>query len=106
MGISEEDYARTTVAGKRNQERLFEKTKRFAAILNDKLVSKLEGARIERVWLVTIERENRIEISANGRKLVFRVPEEMVDDFIEGGSADAGRLIERNLETAIAVQAA
>jgi len=106
MGISEEDYARTTVAGKRNQERLFEKTKRFAAILNDKLVSKLEGARIERVWLVTIERENRIEISANGRKLVFRVPEEMVDDFIEGGSADAGRLIERNLEIAIAVQAA
>jgi hypothetical protein len=35
MGISEDDYARTTVAGKRNQERLFEKTKRFAAILND-----------------------------------------------------------------------
>jgi hypothetical protein len=55
---------------------------------------------------VTIEHEYRIEILANGRKLVFRVPEEMVDDFIEGGSADVGRLIERNLETVIAVQAA
>ena len=106
MGISEEDYARSTFAGKRNQDRLLEKTRRFAEILDGKLRSKFEGSRIERVRLVTIEHEYRIEISANQRKFVFRVPEEMVDDFIEGGSAEVGRVIERNLETVIAGQAA
>jgi hypothetical protein len=106
MGISEEDYARSTFAGKRNQERLLEKTRRFSEILDSKLQSKFEGSRIERVRLVTIEHEYRIEISANQRKFIFRVPEEMVDDFVEGGSAEVGRVIERNLETVIAGQAA
>jgi hypothetical protein len=106
MGISEEDYARSAFAGKRNQERLLGKTRRFAEILDGILRSRLEGARIERVRLVTIEHEYRVEISASERKFVFRVPEDMVDDFIEGGSADVGRLIERNLETVIAGPAA
>lgn len=106
MGISEEDYARSAFAGKRNQERLLGKTRRFAEILDGILRSRLEGGRIDRIRLVTIEHEYRVEISANGRRLIFRVPESMVDDFIEGGSSDVGRLIERNLETVIAGSAA
>jgi len=106
IGISEEDYARSAFAGKRNQERLLGKTRRFAEILDGILRSRPEGARIERLRLVTIEHEYRVEISASGRKFVFRVPEDMVDDFIEGGSADVGRLIEHNLETVIAGPAA
>jgi len=102
MGISEEDYARSAFAGKRNQERLLAKTRRFAEILDRILRSRLDEARIERVRLITIEHEYRVEISANGRKFVFRVPENMVDDFVEGGSADVGRLIERNLDSVIA----
>jgi hypothetical protein len=106
MGISEEDYARSAYAGRLNQERLLEKTRRFAEILDGRVRSKIKGARIERIRLVTIEHEYRIEISVNGKKILFRVSEEMVDEFIEGGSADIGLLIERNLETALAVQAA
>ena len=106
MGISEEAYARSAFAGKLNQERLLEKTRRFAEILNGKLRSKIQGARIDRIRLVTIEHEYRIEFSVNDKKVLFRVPEEMVDDFIEGGSADIGQLIERNLETVLAGQAA
>jgi hypothetical protein len=106
MGISEEDYARSAFAGRLNQERLLEKARRFAEILNGKLQSKMNGARIDRVRLVTIEHEYRIELSAGERKVLYRVAEEMVDDFIEGGSADIGQLIERNLETVLAGQAA
>jgi hypothetical protein len=106
MGISEEDYARSTYAGRRNQERLIEKTRRFAKILDSKLRAKVEGARIDRVRLVTIEHEYRIELSVGDKKALFRVAEDMVDDFMERGFADVGLLIERNLETALTVQTA
>ena len=106
MGISEEDYARSAFAGKLNQDRLFEKTRRFAEILEGKIRAKIEGVRIERIRLVAIEHEYRIDLSTKEKKALFRVSEDMVDDFIEGGSADIGRLIERNLETVLAGQAA
>jgi len=106
MGISEEDYARSAFAGKLNQERLLQKTRRFAENLDSKLRSKIQGARVDRIRLLTLEHEYRIELTANERTTFFRVPEEMVDDFIEGGSADVGRVIERNLETVLAGLAA
>jgi hypothetical protein len=106
MGISEEDYARSAFAGKLNQDRLLEKTRRFAEVLDSKLRSRGDGARIERIRLVTIEHEYRIDISTREKKIPFRVSEEMVDDLIEGGSADIGRLIERNLETVLSGRAA
>jgi hypothetical protein len=59
MGISEEDYARSAYAGKRNQDRLIEKTRRFAEILGERLQSLSEGARIDRVRLVTIKVQHR-----------------------------------------------
>ncbi len=105
MGISEEDYARSAYAGRRNQERLIEKTRRFAAILEAKLGSKVQGARIDRIRLLTIEHEYRIELSVEGKKVLFRVAEDMVDDFMEKGFADVGQRIEQNLETVLAVQA-
>jgi len=106
MGISEEAYARSAYAGKRNQERLLEKTRRFGEILQGTLRAKFEGTRIDRIRLVTIDHEYRIDLSAGERKVHFRVPENLVDDFIEGGSAEVGRLIERNLETVLSGQAA
>jgi len=106
MGISEEDYARSAYAGKRNQDRLINKTRRFAGILEERLREISEGARIDRIRLVTIDHEYRIEITLNGRKLFFRLPEEMVDDFIEGGSAEIGRQIMDRLETVVTGRAA
>jgi hypothetical protein len=105
MGISQEDYARSTYAGRLNQARLIEKAKRFAAILKGKLGSRIPDARIERVRLLTLEHEYRIEVSVEDKKVLFRVAEDMVDDFMERGFANVGELIERNLETAIAAQA-
>ena len=106
MGISEEDYARSVYAGRRNQERLIEKTRRFSAILEDRLKLKMPGAHIERIRLLTIEHEFRIEIYIEGRKVIYRVAEDMVDDYMEKGFAEVGQKIEQNLETVLAVQAA
>jgi hypothetical protein len=104
-GISEEDYARSAFAGKLNQDRLLEKTKQFSAILEDRLRSKAPGARIERIRLLTIEHEYRIEIYNEHKIVLFRVAEDMVDDFMEKGFAEVGQRIEQNLETVLAVQA-
>jgi hypothetical protein len=106
MGISEEAYARSTYAGRRNQERLTEKTKRFARILEKRLAALAEGARIDRVRLVTIEHEYRVDISTNGKIIHFRLPEEMVDDLIEGGSASIEEQIANRLEHVLAGRAA
>ena len=106
MGISEEEYARSAYAGKRNQDRLTDKTRRFVGFLEERLRARSEGARIDRVRLVTIEHEYRIEFSVNGKKIFFRLPEEMVDDFIEGGSAEVGRQIMNRVETVLTGRAA
>ncbi len=91
MGISEEDYQRSTYAGRRNQQRLIEKAGRFVEILEDKLQSMAPGARIRQIPLLTIEREYRIEIYVEGKKVLFRIAEDMVDDFMERGFADVGQ---------------
>jgi len=106
LGISEEAYARSTYAGRENQKRLTEKTKRFARLLEKRLAALAEGARIDRVRLVTIEHEYRVDISANGKIIHFRLPEEMVDDLIEGGSASIEEQIATRLEHVLAGQAA
>jgi len=105
MGISEEDYARSAYAGTRNQERLVEKSKRFASNLQKKLESRIPGARIDRVRLLTLEHEYRLDVSVGEKKVLFRVDEDTVDDFMERGFANVGESIERNLETAITAQA-
>jgi len=106
MGISEENYARSTYAGRRNQDRLIEKTRRFAQILEARLSANAPGARIERIRLLTLEGEYRIEISVEGKKVLFRVAEDMVNDYMEKGFADVGKRIEENLKTVLFAQAA
>jgi hypothetical protein len=105
MGISEVDYARSAYAGRRNQARLIEKSRRFATILEERLRSRAPEARIERIRLLTIEHEYKIEIVIEAKRVLFRVAEDMVDDFMEKGFADVGQKIEQNLETVLAVQA-
>ncbi len=74
--------------------------------LETKLGSIAPGAHIERIRLLTIEHEYRIEIYVEGNKVLFRVAEDMVDDFMEKGFADVGQRIEQNLETVLLTQAA
>jgi len=106
MGISEEDYARSTYAGRLSQGRLVEKTKRLARLLEKQLAGFSGGAQIERVRLVTIDHEFRVDISVNGKTVPFRVSEETVDDLFEGGSGAIEAQIVNRLQNVLAGQAA
>ncbi len=106
LGISEEAYARSAFAGKKNQERLLQKTKRFGGLLQDVIQRRFNDARVDRIRLVTIDHEYRVDIFAAGRPLVFRVMEEIVDDFVEGGSEASRRQIEQSLEVLLTGRAA
>ena len=106
FGMSEDAYARSAYAGRRNQERLVEKSKRLADLLKERLAALSGAAQIDRVRLVTIEHEYRIDISVNDAKIHFRLPEEMVDDFVEGGSAHVGQQIVDRLGAVLSGRAA
>jgi hypothetical protein len=106
FGMSEEAYARSAYAGQLNQRRLIEKSKRLAQLLKEPLAAISGSARIDRIRLVTIEHEYRIDISVNDVKIHFRLPEEMVDDFVEGGSAHVGQQIVDRLGAVLSGRAA
>ena len=105
MGISEDEYKKSVYAAKRSKERLIEKTKPFATFLERSLGRIAPNAHIDKIRLLTTEREYRVDGYVAGKKARFRVSEDMVDDFVERGFANVGESIERNLETAINVQA-
>jgi hypothetical protein len=94
MKISAEDYARSALAGKRSVDDLLAKTQRFAQLVEERLVSRNPGIRIDEVALETWEHKFRVSIQGKV-KAVFRVDEAIVDDLFEGGSREADEKISR-----------
>jgi hypothetical protein len=106
MGITEEDYARMAYAGMRSQEQLKEKTERFARNLKPTLDGLSPAWEIERIRLIVIEHEYRIDFSGQGQKAMLRIPEELVDDYLEGGVAGAWQQILERVKTRLVSQVA
>lgn len=105
MGVPEDDYKKIVYAGKRSQQRLIEKAKVFATFLEGALSRLAPGAYVDKLRLLTLEREYRVDIYIAGKKVLFRVSEDMVEDFMEKGFAEVGQRIEQNLETVLGAQA-
>lgn len=106
MGIREEDYARMAYAGSLSQEQLKEKTERFARNLRPKLEELASAWEIERIRLLVVEHEYRIDFSGQGKKATLRIPEELVDDYLEGGVAGAWQQILDRVKTRLVSQVA
>jgi hypothetical protein len=98
LGISEEGYARSFVAGERTSEWLLEKTARFANLLQRKVAAIRPEAKVEAVFLRTTERRFDIVLKLCGREVPLRVSEDLVDDLFESGSRQAERGLERLLQ--------
>jgi hypothetical protein len=98
LGISEEGYARSFVAGEKTSEWLLEKTQRFARLLQQRLAEINPSARIESVILRTTERRFDIEVGFGGRAVPVRIREDLVDDLFESGSEQADRDLARILD--------
>jgi len=89
MGISQEDYARSALAGKWTSEKLLQKTGRFARWLEGSLRKAEAGAGIESVVLNTWDGKFEVTVRQEGSPVFFKVDENLVDSFFEGGSTAA-----------------
>ncbi len=104
MGISEEDYARSAYAGRLNQERLIEKTKKFARLLQRKLQERGD-VEITNIRLDVLRHRYEVAASAGERPVSFVVSEELIDDLFQTGSESLERNLERVLEYALPAHA-
>jgi hypothetical protein len=106
LGVSEEGYARSFVAGEKTSNWLLEKTKRFADLLQERVPTSRPGAQVESVILRTTERRFDVEVRVNGGTVLVRVREALVDNILESGSEQAERNLGRLLDIALRQQVA
>jgi hypothetical protein len=101
LGIPEDDYARSVVAGERNRDALLVKTERLARLLEQRIQSSGIGVRINRVTLRTVQDRFDVELQINGRALPLRIDEAVVDEYFDNGSNEAeeklGHIVDRAL---------
>ena len=102
LGVREEDYARSVLAGERNQDVLLEKTERLARLLRERLEKGRERAQVARVVLRTNAGRFDVELDLGGRRIHLRIDEAVVDSYFDSGSADAEATLSRILDRALA----
>jgi hypothetical protein len=103
LGVSENDYARSALAGERAREVLLRKTERFARLLEQRLSALKLHATVTRVMLRTFEHRFDVEIDANSQLVPLRIEESLVDDYFDGGSIEAEERLGRILDRAVKV---
>lgn len=104
LGVSEEDYARSALAGERTQNTLLAKTETFARLLEKKLSELGSKASVENVALQILDDRFEVLLRVNGKLLPLRIKEEIVDDLLESGSADAEEKLSKILNTTVGVR--
>jgi hypothetical protein len=99
LGISEDDYARSALAGERTQQSLLTKTETFARLLQRRLGEVAPEAKVNRVTLRTLNDRFDVEVVVDNSTLPLRIDERIVDDLFERGSEDAEQRLQRILST-------
>jgi hypothetical protein len=100
LHISEEDYARSALAGQLTMDELIAKTERFAKYLLDRVKEMAPQVSIESVLLDTLEHKFVVSLKSEGRITPVHIAEEVVDDYFDSGSAEMGRRLNRILNLA------
>ena len=98
LGMSAEEYARGALAGRRSQAWLLEKTERLARFLENRIESAHLPVVLKRVVLSTIEEKFTVELDSDGRAILIRIDENLVDDYFERGSEEAEQRLARILD--------
>jgi len=101
LGISELDYARSALAGKKSQDALLAKTERLARLLNRMVDKSKVPASIEKIILRTFDEKFDVLLRSGSRTIPFRIAESVVDDLFENGSPDAEQRVARILDTIV-----
>ena len=89
LDISEEDYARSVLAGRRTQEVLVRKAEALAAFLEGRIAHEHGRIQVNRIVLDVVEHRFIVELDVGGKPRVLRIDEDIVDDYFESGSPDA-----------------
>lgn len=103
LGIPEEEYARSLVAGQRSHEALLAKTERLARLLAKLLKEMNATVTVENITLRTFEEKFDVLLRSGTTAIPLRISEDIVDELFERGSEDAERRIARVLQTALLV---
>jgi len=106
LGISQDDYARSFLAGERTMEKMVSKTERLARFLAERLRRSAREMEIEAVILNTWDGKFEVSVRAGDRVVPIRIAEEVVDDYFDSGSPEMEQRIERVLSLAIHAQVA
>jgi hypothetical protein len=106
LGIKEEDYARSALAGQRSTEKLLAKAERFGRYLQEQVTQAIPGASAEEVTLDTWEHRFDVSLRVGRRVVPLRIAEDLVDDLFEHGSRDAELRLRRVLDLALPAQVA
>ncbi len=101
LGISEEDYARSVLAGRRTQDVLLQKTQALAAFVENRIAREHPEVRVTRVVLDVVEHRFTVELEFGGKPRILRVDEDIVDDYFDSGSLDAEAKLARIFDRAV-----
>jgi hypothetical protein len=104
LGLAEEDYARSALAGERTQNALLIKTEMFARLLEKKIHELGLKATVENVVLRILEDRFDVALRMDGIRLPLRIKEDIVDDLFEAGSAEAEEKLSRILKATLGVR--
>jgi hypothetical protein len=102
LGLSEQDYARSLVAGERNREVLLAKTEKLARLLTQRLTTLGIHGQVNRVTLRTIQDRFDVEVQLDARSIPLRIDETVVDDYFDRGTAEAEQQLAHILNRAFA----
>ncbi len=102
LGVSEDDYARSALAGERTREQLLKKTERLAHVVSESAKSTGRPVEVARVTLRTIDHRFDVEFRVNGSTVPVRIDEDIVDDYFDSGSDDAEQRLKRIVDRALA----
>ena len=101
LGVPEEDYARSALAGQRTQEVLLQKAQAFASFLEQLIKRNHHPVSVSRVVLDVVEHRFVVELDVNGKPVILRVGESVVDDYFDSGSTEAEANLARVFERAL-----
>jgi len=101
LGISEEDYARSVLAGRRTQDVLLQKAEALGAFLEGRITGKHPQVRVDRVVLDAVEHRFVVELNVSGKSRILRIDEDIIDDYLDSGSVDAEAKLARVFDRAL-----
>ncbi len=101
LGVPEDEYARSALAGERGREVLLHKAERLARVIEEQAKTAGTDASVERIILRTVESRFDVDLRLNGRSIPLRIAEDLVDDYFDSGSTDAEQRLGRVVKNAL-----